>query len=216
MGIQGGSQFRAANTAVDESNVPSKLNNYAFDVNYTVGVTDTTSLLLGSSYLHGSPYCQEFPVTHFSACDKRNSAWDAYAQLNGSNWMLQAEYAETSDEWPGTFNPTIPQYSASDVNSWDLGGRYTTDIDGYRVDWSLDFSRFVAGPSGSPWEKQDQIVLGVAGYITPSVKLFGELIRTEGYAPLNFISGGNLGAGVTHSDDKATSNILMLGANVAF
>lgn len=224
MGIQGGAQFRAANTPVDDSGVPSKLNNYSLDLNYTFGVGEETSLMLGASYLKGSPYCQDdYPVTHFQECDKRNAAWDVYAQLNGSNWMLQAEYAKTRDIWSGTFNPSIPEFEAEKVESWDIGGRYSADINGYRVDWSADFSRFVAGPGGAPWEKQDQIVLGVAGYLSPSVKLFGEVIRTEGYVPLNFISGGSVRDqfGVvdhtqTHSDDSASSSILMLGANVAF
>lgn len=216
MAVQGGAQFRAANVPVDDSNVPSKLNNYALDVNYTFGVADETSLMLGASYLKGSPYCQDFPVTHFSACKEENGAYDVYAQLNGSNWMLQAEYAKTEDEWPGTFNPTIPEFAASKVTSWGLGGKVRTELAGIDVDWSADFSRFEAGPDGAPWEVQDQWVLGVAGFLTPSAKIFGELIQTEGYVPLNFVSGGNLGPGVTHSDSDARSTIIMFGTNVAF
>jgi hypothetical protein len=97
-----------------------------------------------------------------------------------------------------------------------LGGKYRLNWHGYPVHISADFSRFISGPNGSPWENQDQIVLGMAGFVTPSVKMFGELIRTEGYAPLNFISGGNLPAGQTHSDSDASSNIIMVGTNVVF
>lgn len=127
-----------------------------------------------------------------------------------------AEIAQTENKWPGTFNPTIPQFSASKVTSFDLGAKYKSSIYGYKVDYSADFSRFIAGANSSPWEKQDQYVFGIAGYLTNSVKLFGEYIHTTGYAPLNFISGGNLGDGVTHSDADAKSDVLVFGANVAF
>ncbi len=216
MGVQGGAQFRAANVPVDDSNVPSRLNNIAVDLSYTIGLTSETKFSIGSSYLRGSAYCQDFPVQHFSACEEENGAYDIYTQLKGANWSLQAEYAKTLEEWPGTFNPNIPQHEASKVTSWDIGGKYNAMFYDVAIDFSLDFSRFIAGPSGADWEKQDQWVLGVAGFITPSAKIFGEVIRTEGYAPLNFISGGNLDPGVTHSDRDASSNILMIGTNIAF
>ena len=215
MAVQGGAQFRSANTPVDGSNIPGKLNNFVIDANYDFSL-DNMNLLLGASYIKGSAYCQEFPITHFSACNKENGAYDLYAQLRGENWLLQAEIAQTEDVWAGTFNPTIPQFSAHKVTSWGVGGKLSSRLFDTPVDYSAEFSRFIAGPDGAPWEKQDQFVLGAAGYISPSVKLFGEYIRTQGYAPLNFLSGGNLGAGQTHSDADAHSDVLMLGVNAAF
>ena len=49
----------------------------------------------------------------------------------------------------------------------------------------------VAGPDGA-LEKQDQLVLGAAWFALPSVKLFAEYIRVDGFAPLNFLSGGSI------------------------
>jgi len=216
MAVQGGSQFRGANVPVDNSNVPSKLNNVAVDLNYTFGVATDTNLLVGASYLKGSAYCQEFPITHFNSCQDENGAYDVYTRLSGKNWQVKAELAQTEDKWPGTFNPTIPQFGPSKVTSWDIGAQYNTSFMSLPTDYSIEFSRFDTGPSGSPWEKQDQWVLGMATYITPSAKLFGEYIHTEGYAPLNFLTGGNLGAGATHSDVDARSDVLLFGANVAF
>ncbi len=129
--------------------------------------------------------------------------------------------------WPGTFNPDIPQFAASKVTAFDAGARYRVDSGSGPLDLSVEFSRFTAGPGGAPWEKQDQIVLGVAWFVEPSVKLFAEVVRTAGYVPLNFISGGSIMAmGTdgkrkvdntrTHSDRSARSNILLAGANVAF
>jgi hypothetical protein len=212
MAVQGGAQFRAHNTAVDDSNVPSKLNNFVLDANYAIGGTT----MIGASYTKGSAYCQDFPVTHHSSCTDANPAYDAYLQSHFGNWMFIGEYAQTSDVWPGTFNPTIPQYAASKVTSWDIGGRYAANLFGKPGYVSLDFSRFEAGPSGAPWEKQDQFVAGLSSFLTPSVKLFGEYIHTAGYAPLNFVSGGNEGPGVTHSNSDAKSDLLMFGVNAAF
>ncbi len=86
MAVQDGSQFRAENVPVDDSNVPSKLNNYVVDVNYTFNVMPDTSLLVGAPYINGSTYCQEFPITHFSLYQEENRAYDIYTRLDGQNW----------------------------------------------------------------------------------------------------------------------------------
>ena len=218
MGVQGGAQFRAANVEVNNSTTPSQLNNFALDASHTFAFSNDSSLLLGASYLHGSGYCHGFPITHFSACNDRNGAFDLYAQFNSDKWMLQAEVARTEDVWPGTFNPAIPQFKASKVTSFDIGGKYRTVMFDTKVDLSADFSSFIAGPDGAPWERQDQLVFGVAGHLTPSVKLFGEVIHVRGYAPLNFLSGGNpnLPAGQTDADADARTTALLLGVNAAF
>jgi len=216
MGVQGGAQFRAAHVPVNGTNIPSKLNNFAVNASYTFNVADDTTAMFGASYIKGSPYCQGFPIVHFQACDEANGAYDIYAQIVGSNWLIQGEFAETDNEWPGTFNPTIPQFAASKVNSWAIGGKYTVALGNTNLDISGEFSRFKSGPDGSPWERQDQWVLGLANFITPSAKVFGEFIHIDGYAPLNFLSGGNLGPGVTHSEAGAKTDIVLIGVNAAF
>ena len=57
MGIQGGAQFRAANTPVNGTAVPGRLNNFAADANYRFGLGSAGTLLLGGSYQHGTAYC---------------------------------------------------------------------------------------------------------------------------------------------------------------
>jgi len=219
MAVQGGAQFRAANVPVDNTNVPSKLNNYVLNLSKTFQSGDLFNTMVGASFIGGSAYCQNFPVTHFDSCQGTNPAFDLYARLTGVNWLLQGEYAETLDTWPGTANPTIPQHGASKVSSWSVGAIYGPMIprlDDLDFNVSAEFSRFVAGPNGAPWEKQDQYVLGITSFLVPSAKIFAEYIRTEGYAPLNFISGGNLGDGITHSSNIAHSDIVVAGLNVAF
>ena len=217
--VQGGAQFRAANTPVGDTNVPSKLNNYVLDANYTFDLGGgANDLMVGGSYERGSAYCQSFPVIHFEACEEANPAWAAYGRLRLGNFTLQSEYDQTVDVWPGTFNPTPPLdiYPASKVSSFSLGGKYSTRIMDKRTDLSLDFSTFTAGPDGAPWERQNQWVLGSALFLSDSVKLFGEGVLVEGYTPLNFISGGNLAPGETHSESDAESIGAILGVNVAF
>ena len=223
MGIQGGAQFRAANTPVKGTAVPGSLNNFAADANYSFGLGQAATLLLGGSYQHGTAYCQGFPIVHFGACEDNNPAFDLYGRLVYDDLTLKAEFARTTEVWPGTFNPGIPQFAASKVTSFDLGAKFRHDTGVGPVDLSAEFSRLVAGPDGAPWERQDQFVLGAAWIAQPAAKLFTEYIHVEGYSPLNFLSGGSVrddrGEVVpdrSDSDGSARSDIFLIGVNVAF
>ena len=126
-------------------------------------------------------------------------------------------FAKTTKLWAGTANPNPPQdqWAASKVSSLDYGAKYLLNPNGntkYTV--SAEFSNFVAGPAGSPWEKQTQIVLGLNAQVEGTNRLFVETFRTTGYSPLNFISGGHIPSqpGVTHSDSNANSLGIVFGA----
>ncbi len=218
---QGGAQFRALNQPNNGTSITSKLNNYVLDANYSFDMGENQSAMFGASYMRGSAYCQSFPVTHFTACEKNNPAFAVYGQLNYDNFLIQAEFAKTTEVWPGTHNTAAPldQFAAHKVSSFSIGGKYTATWWDKPTDLSLEFSTFIAGPDGAPWKRQNQLVLGVGHYFTPSVKGFIELIQTDGYAPLNFISGGNVKAqpvGTTHSDANARSRGVILGINATF
>lgn len=216
--VEGGAQFRAHNAPVQGTSVPSRINNFVADINYTAELDGDATLLLGGSYTAGSAYCQGFPVTHFSSCADANPAWAAYSQASFGEFLIQGEYAQTTDVWAGTHNPTPPLnvFEASKVQSWGLGGKWAVDGFQYPVTLSLDFSTFIAGPEDAPWERQNQWVLGAAVYPVDGIKLFWEIVHVEGYAPLNFISGGNLAPGTTHSDRDATSTGVVMGVTGAF
>ena len=223
MGIQGGAQFRAANTPVNGTAVPGRLNNFAADANYSFGLGSAGALLLGASYQHGTAYCQDYPIVHFGACADNNPAFDVYGRLIYDDLTLKGEFARTTEVWPGTLNPGIPRFAASKVTSFDIGARYRHGTGAGPVDLSAEFSRLVAGPDGAPWERQDQFVLGAAWFARPNAKLFAEYVHVEGYTPLNFLSGGSVrddqGEVVpdrTHSDSSARSDVIVLGVNVAF
>jgi hypothetical protein len=220
--VQGGAQFRALHNPNNQTAVPNHLDNFVADINYTIGLgKEGSDFKLGGSYVKGTAYCQNFPVVHFTPCDENNPGYSFYGMLNlGGAFTLKGSFAKTTKEWPGTFNPNPPldQYAASKVSSLDIGARYKFNRTGnvvYAV--SGEFSNFVAGPDGSPWERQNQIVLGLSGMIKQSSKLFIEAFNTKGYAPLNFISGGNqTDPGTTHSDIDATSIGIVIGAQLTF
>ncbi len=223
MGIQGGAQFRAANTPVKGTSVPGRLNNFAADASYSLEMGEAGALTLGGSYQHGSAYCQDFPVAHFESCRDNNPAFDVYGKLTYGDLTVKGEFARTMDEWPGTFNPDMPEFAASKVTSFDIGTKYRHDPGFGPVDLSVEFGRFIAGEAGAPWERQDQLVLGAAWFVRPSVKVFAEYVRVAGYTPLNFISGGsvrdnegNVVPDRTHSERSALSHVFVIGVNVAF
>ena len=63
-------------------------------------------------------------------------------------------------------------------------------------------------------------MLGGAWFVRPGAKLFGEYIRVDGYAPLNFISGGSVrdddGEVMHHRTHSDRSEVFLVGVNVAF
>jgi len=195
MAVQGGAQFRALNAPVEGTSVPSRVNNYVADLNYTASFSEDLSVKIGASYMRGSAYCQGFPVFHFTSCDDPNPAQTVYGKVTFQNRItVKGGYARTGEEWPGTFNPAPPlnEFAASNVSSLDAGIQIKLNQEG-RVRYALsgEFSNFVAGAEGSPWERQNQIVVGFSGTINTASKLFLELFKVDGYAPLNFISGSN-------------------------
>ena len=222
---QGGAQFRALHVPVGNATaVPSKLNNLVADLNYKLVISDKVNLKAGTSYKKGGAYCQGFPVFHFTPCEENNPEYTVYGTLDVNNRLIvMASFAKTFDEWEGTFNPTPPLnvFEASKVSSLSLGAKYDLNKVG-KINHTLsgEFSNFIAGPNGAPWERQNQYVLGYQALINKSAKLFVEIFRTEGFAPLNFISGSAdfdpFPPGTTHSDRDANSMGIVLGAQISF
>ncbi|NNF20416.1 MAG: hypothetical protein HKN67_00615 [Saprospiraceae bacterium] len=214
--IQGGAQFRALNVPVDSTNVPSRLNNFAFDINYTISQLEKANIKVGFSYMKGSAYVQDFPITHFSPGKKTNPAYSYYAQLRlDEKFLIQWSFAKTTDVWPGTQNPFPPLdiYEATAVSSLSYGFKFDF-LETPNILYSLsgEFSNFRAGAEDSPWERQNQLVAGLSAMYNSSSVIFLEIFSTKGYAPLNFISGGNFeDPGLTHSDRDASSIGFVIG-----
>lgn len=217
--IQGGAQFRAANTPVNGTSVPSKLNNFAADANLTYKFYNNNGMTFGASFLRGSAYNQGFPITHHSSGVIVNSAWSVYYKLNFHPFLLMAEFASTIDPWPGTHNPSAPLdvFPASKVHAFNVGGAVDLNrfLTSKPLKLSLEYSEFKAGPSGSPWHKQTQIVAGASLALSKNLSLFSETILISGYTPLNNISGDLNVAGTTHSTQSARTNVFLIGVKGA-
>jgi hypothetical protein len=212
--IQGGAQFRSANTPVDGTSVPSQLNNLAIDANYTLELgEELPKVKLGASYLKGSAYCQGFPVVHFMPCEDNNPAYTLYTKIQGERFIVNGGFASTTDLWPGTFNPAIPEFEAVKVSSLIIGGSYELNPTGsIKYVLSGEFSDFQSGAQDSPWERQKQWILGISAHVDGNSRLFMELFRVNGYAPLNFISGGNFDDPTeTHSRKDANTTGIVIG-----
>lgn len=213
--IQGGAQFRAANVPVRGTAVPSSVKNFSANISGTYTFCRSSSLKVGGSYIRGSAYNQSFPVLHFNPGSDNNPAWDVYTQLRLKNFVLQGEFAKTKKIWPGTHNPNAPLniFPASKVSSFAAGAAYTFrnlfSLSNLKI--SLEHSDFVAGAKGSPWRRQSQTVLGASSHLKKNAKVFGELIRIKGFAPLNGISGSTATATTTISDKGARITVFVVG-----
>lgn len=224
MAAQGGAQFRLLNTPVglEKTNVPSKLNNYVADLNYTFTALKDFKTLFGISYVRGTTYAQEFPVTHFSPCYKKNPAGSAYTKIKYKDrFLFKSEFIKTEFTLRGAHNPYPPlnKFFGTQVASLAFGGKYFFNMDKkVKYATSFEYSRFRTGTVGAPWERQNQMILGLSGMVTSTSKLFVELFRTEGYVPFNFISGSEpfkpFPPGVTHSERNAFTFGILLGAQI--
>lgn len=225
MAAQGGAEFRSLNTVVGDSTaVPSKLNNFIADINYTIKFSEVVNLKAGASYLRGSSYNQDFPVTHFSAGKENNPAYSYYGKMNaGRKVTLMGAFAKTVKVWKGTHNPSpvLSKYDAAKVSSLSLGGRYIFNPDGKTIfTASAEFSNFHCGAKGAPWERQNQTLVGFSALIKKSSRLFVEAFTTKGYDPLNYISGSATNDpfpdGVTPSVRDASSFGFVAGGVITF
>ena len=219
MAVVGGAQFRSANMPVDGTAVPSKLNNFALDGSYTAHISPDTSFMLGASYLRGSAYCQPYPIQHFGACNVAVPAWSAYGRLDVGRLRLIGELSRTTRIWPGTQVPgttnPLSIFPASRVSAFTVGARYRPKpFEGLRV--SAEYSKFIPGPVGSPWHRQDQLTLGLSQQLGENIDLFGEYVRVQGFVPLNFVSGGNFPDGSTWSEQDAKSRVVVVGVKAGF
>ena len=224
MAIEGGAQFRAVNTPVAGSGVPSLVNNFAIDGNYTARLGDLTAMA-GASYERGSDYCDPYPAGHFGACHVFNPAWATYGSATWRRLQVNIDLARTIDAWPASGTPPLAPDGAANpyagfapaiVSARTFGARWSMPVTRQGVDLSFEFSGVHSGAPGTPWHRQNQWVVGLAHRYAPGIKGFAEAIHTQGYAPLTFMSGGNFPDGSSWSDESAISNVLLLGIEAGF
>ena len=187
MGVQGGAQFRAANTTVKGTAVPGRLNNIAIDAHYDFTLGSDTTLLLGGSYLRGSAYCQGFPVKHFGTF---NPALPQFPANDVTSFGVGAKYRFDLDDGPADLSAEFSRFTAGpDGALWE------------------DQDQLVLGAAwfAEPSVKLFAEYVRVSGF-APLNFISGGSIRDE---------DGNIVPDRTISDASARSDIFLLGVNAA-
>ena len=72
--IQGSVKFKSANIPAKGTNAPSRINNFASNISYSHEIVNSSNIMVRVSCIKGSAYNKEFPVTHFNARKKYNTA----------------------------------------------------------------------------------------------------------------------------------------------
>ncbi len=149
----------------------------------------------------------------------------AYGRPNYGDLQIIGEYARTTKVWPGSEVP-IPTnplsiFPAAKTESFTIGSRYAfgeRNRTNQRRDFSLsgEFSEFIAGADGAPWERQNQAVLGLSWFPADNLNVFFEFVHVDGFAPLNVLTGGNFPDGSTWSDRDAATNVALIGVQISF
>ncbi|MEZ6111205.1 MAG: hypothetical protein R3C99_09350 [Pirellulaceae bacterium] len=119
------------------------------------------------------------------------------AQLNIGRLIVAGEFVSTVDDWPAT-EALVSAYRAE------------TAFDGYFFSrptrYSVSWSEGIQGPSGSEFEFNQQLVLGMGIDMGPHALLSFEYVRSSGFAPLLDIT--------TVSDRGVVQDSLVMGITV--
>lgn len=161
---------------VVDSQEKGHLNNFAANLLFRLPVGNVGQLNIGAGYLHGTIY--NAAVAEHTDSDlfgPNNGAWDVNALLRFGRLRLAGEYVQTVDPWPATDHEVIAYRTEASLESWLLGrpARH-----------SVSWSEGIQGPPGSPFEFNQQLVLGTRVDIHPNVGLTLEYVRSMGFAPL--------------------------------
>ncbi|MCA9205108.1 MAG: hypothetical protein KDA59_18780, partial [Planctomycetales bacterium] len=192
MGINGGRGIRVA-----DSESRGQLNNFAVNATF-LGGGEHVAWRLGGGFLRGTIYDATIAEhTNPNAFGPYNSAWDVNAQLNIGRLIVAGEFVSTVDDWPAT-EALVSAYRAE------------TAFDGYFFSrptrYSVSWSEGIQGPSGSEFEFNQQLVLGMGIDMGPHALLSFEYVRSSGFAPLLDIT--------TVSDRGVVQDSLVMGITV--
>lgn len=171
------------------------MNNFAVNALQTVTLGRDSALALGAGYLYGTIY--DGPTAEHldsTVSGDRNGLFDVNAALRIGRWHLRGEYLQTENLWPTT-NHKVAAYAVE--TAWDV----TTA--GAPVRISGSWSEGIQGDSGSEFEFNRQLVIGIAASPRDNIQLSLEYVRSMGFAPLINIT--------TVSDRDVVQNSLVFG-----
>lgn len=194
-GINGGRGIRVA-----DSVERGKLNNFAGNIAYRVGVDRCHQLRLGGGFLYGTIYdgetAEHLDTNQFGTF--YNSAWDVNARLDWGRWSASGEFVSTLEPWPVT-DERVSAYRAEAAYR-----PYTARPSQLSVSWSEGRQ----GEGGSEFEFNRQLVLGLGVRVHRRAFVTTEYVRSSGFAPLINIT--------TVSDRSVVQNSFVLGINLFF
>ncbi len=193
-GLNGGRGIRTA-----DSEAIGQINNFATNATLRGG-DDTLNWRFGGGFLLGTIYdvgvAEHIDPTAFGPL---NSAWDVNGQVAYGPWTLAGEYVATVDDWPTTEAPVV---------AFRAEASYDSCLMDYPARYSVSWSEGLQGPSGSEFEFNKQLVLGLGIEYGEHALLSLEYVRSIGFAPLIDIT--------TASDRSAAQDSLVLGMTVAY
>ena len=162
---------------VVDSRQKGQLNNFATNASYTRWLSRQNSYLrVGAGFLHGTIYnarrAEHIDPTLFGP---DNAAWDINAHLRWGRLQLAGEYVSTVDNWPLTDHRVIAYRveASADTFVFRVPSRF-----------SASWSEGIQGPTGSQFEYNQQLVLGMAWYCSPNTQFSFEYVQSLGFAPL--------------------------------
>ena len=169
--INGGRGIRVA-----DSNEKGDLNNFAANARYRLQYSKDCLLQLGAGFLYGTIYdssvAEHLDANAFGEC---NPAWDVNSLLQLGNLTLAGEFVSTLHDWPVTGHPVI---------AYRTEAAYSSFISEIPTRYSVSWSEGRQGRSGTQFEFNRQLVMGVGIKINPNALFTLEYVRSLGFAPL--------------------------------
>jgi len=184
---------------VVDSDEKGHLNNFAANVLLRTPLEGDDQFDIGAGYLHGTIY--NAPVAEHldpALFGPNNGAFDINAALKLGQLQLAGEYVQTVNPWPAT---------GHDVIAYRAEAAYDMFIGEMAARSSVSWSEGIQGSSGTEFEFNRQLVLGLSVQPYPNTTLTFEYVRSSGFAPLIGIQ--------TVSDIDVVQDSFVFGAVIA-
>jgi hypothetical protein len=151
--------------------------NFAVNVAHRLPLSSGFEATVGAGYLRGTIY--DSVIAHHppgvGINRDWNGAWTVNTTLSGARFDLMAEFSRTDHIWPATGHR---------VSALNVQGRYRGTLWNKPATWSISASRGVQGPSGTEWERMDQVILGLEIDMTDHWRIGAEYLFNKGFVPL--------------------------------
>ena len=192
--VNGGRGIRAA-----DSEAKGRLNNLAANAKLRRG-DEYRSFEVGAGFLLGTIYdgnvAEHLDEGQFGDL---NSAWDLNAVYHCNGLSVGGEFATTTGPWPVTDHR---------VMAWKIESGWESTVMDHDAIYSVSWSEGIQGSSGTEFEFNKQLVVGVGVNLGSRVDVSFEYVRSLGFAPLIDIT--------TASNAKAIQNSFVGGLNIHF